>query len=117
MCGIRDMNNNDKINIIDEICSKLNRTEEETGFDSNKCLTYIDEFEQQLGANKRVTSLVSITALKDHYIDFIEKEWLINVRNKYDFKMGTAIHFTKIRRISQIVKYKDHMGNQKESVG
>lgn len=117
MCGIKDMNNNDKINVIDEICSKLNRTEEETGFDSNKCLTYIDEFEQQLGANKRVTSLVSITALKDHYIDFIEKEWLINVRNKYDFKMGTAIHFTKIRRISQTVKYKDQENNEKESVG
>lgn len=109
--------NNNKINIIDEICSINNTTKEEISFDSNKCLTYIDEFEQKLGENKRNISLVSITALKEHYIKIIEKEWLINIRNKYNFKMGTAIHFTKIRRISQIVKYKDQMGNEMESVG
>ena len=41
--------------------------------DSRKCLTYIDEFEQKLNGTQKVISLVSFTALMDHYINKIER--------------------------------------------
>lgn len=41
----------------------------------------------------------------DHYINNIEKNWLENIRNEYGFEKGTPIHFTKLRKIAQLVKY------------
>lgn len=105
---------NKQLKIIDEICKNYSIAASE--FDIRKCLTYLDELEQSLTGNKKVVSLVSFTALMQHYIDTIEKDWLINIRNKYGFDKGTPIHFTNIRKIAQIVKYyKD--GNQKTNIG
>lgn len=101
-------------NVIDTICSIYRPKDIE--FMSTKCLTYIDEFEQNLEENKKATSLVSITSSKEHYINYIEKEWLINIRNKYNFKMGEPIHFTKVRKIAQNVTFNID-GEKQESIG
>lgn len=91
------------IRIVDDICSNYNLTN--TVFLRRKCLTYLDEFEQKLDDTKKVVSLVSFTSLMDHYINNIEKNWLENIRNEYGFEKGTPIHFTKLRKIAQLVKY------------
>lgn len=93
----------EKLEIIEEIC--MNYDAGNRVLDSRKCLTYIDEFEQKLNGNQKVISLVSFTSLMDHYIDEIEKNWLKEIRIKYNFEKGNPIHFTKIRKIAQNVKY------------
>lgn len=94
---------NEKLKIIKDICMNYN-----TGnrvLDSRKCLTYIDEFEQKLSGNQKAISLVSFTSLMDHYINQIEKNWLKKIRIQYNFEKGNPIHFTKLRKIAQNVKY------------
>mgnify|MGYP001098749342 CR=1 FL=1 len=109
------MSISEKIEIVDRICNEYNS--ENTDFNSTKCLTYIDEFEQKLEDKRRATSIVSFTALKEHYISYIEKEWLKKIRNVYGFRMGEPIHFTKVRRIAQSVGFKAENNEFKELVG
>lgn len=105
----------DRNKILNNIC--LSKPNQKNVFNANKCLTYIDEFDQKINENKNATSLVSLTFFMDHYIEDIEKKWIQNVRIKYGFKMGEPIHFTKVRRISQTVKYTDKDGKFQSSVG
>ena len=101
---------NEKLEIINDIC--MNYSAGNRVLDSRKCLTYIDEFEQKLNGTQKVISLVSFTALMDHYINEIEKNWLTEIRIKYNFEKGSPIHFTKLRKIAQNVKYnKDGIEN------
>ena len=100
----------EKLEIIEEI--SMNYSTGNRVLDSRKCLTYIDEFEQKLNGTQKVISLVSFTALMDHYINEIEKNWLTEIRIKYNFEKGNPIHFTKLRKIAQNVKYnKDGLEN------
>lgn len=97
------MNNIQKIEIIDDICN--NYIAPNSHFDVRKCLTYLDEFEQNFNSSKRAVCLVSITFLKNEYINFTEKRWLEDIRNKYGFKKGYPIHFTTLRDICREVSY------------
>lgn len=107
------MKNN--INIIDDVC--LRHQSANNVFNSTKCLTYIDEFDQKLNENKKSTSIVSLTSLMDHYIEIIERKWLTNIREAYGFGKGEPIHFTKLRKISQTVSYLDENGEKQTSIG
>lgn len=109
------MNNSEKINLINDLCSSYKVKEDV--FSSTKCLTYIDEFEQKLGGTKRATSLVSLTALMSHYINNIERNWLTDIRIKYGFKMGEPIHFTNVRKIAQEVTFTNKHGDKEVSLG
>lgn len=104
----------EKLEIIEDIC--MNYSTGNRVLDSRKCLTYIDEFEQKLNGTQKVISLVSFTSLMDHYINKIEKNWLKEIRIKYNFGKGNPIHFTKLRKIAQNIKY-DKDGIETTSAG
>ena len=104
----------EKLEIIEEIC--MNYGTGNGVLDSRKCLTYIDEFEQKLNGTQKVISLVSFTALMDQYINEIEKNWLKEIRINYNFEKGNPIHFTKLRKIAQNVKYNKD-GSETTSAG
>lgn len=104
-----------KMTIIQEICST--NYLENNDFNVNKCLTYLDEFDQKLEGTKKTSSLVSITSLRNDYINNLEKKWLLTIREQYGFTKGNPIHFTKVRKISQTVTYTDSDENQKTSIG
>ena len=103
------------LNIVDELC--MNYCMKNNELNMRKCLTYIDEFEDKFEDSKKVISLVSFTALMEHYIKQIEKRWLTEIREQFGFKMGTPIHFTKLRTIAQMVKYENEDGDEITSIG
>lgn len=105
----------EKLRIVNQLCETYNP--QNTDFDSTRCLTYIDEFEERLEGTRRATSLVSFTALKQHYINYIEKEWLKKIRVDYGFPMGEPIHFTKVRKIAQNVNFIAEDGMNKQAAG
>lgn len=105
----------DKKGVIDGIC--FSNKIKENVFNSTKCLTYIDEYDQRLEGTRSATSLVSLTAVMSNYIKNIEKRWLTEIRNAYGFKMGEPIHFTKVRKISQVVTFTNENGEKETSLG
>ena len=99
----------DIINKLDSMSSNIIKSEE---FEKRKCITYIDEFEFALVKGELITKhIVSFTAIKNEYIESLEKDW-IDIRNRYGFEKSEPIHFTSLREVSKIQSYFDESGNE-----
>lgn len=66
--------------------------------DKRLCISYLDEANAFDIENIALTSIVSLTSLKNNYINDLEKDWK-SLRLKYNIPQGTYLHFNEIKKL------------------